>query len=81
MIVVLSVPCAGLAGWQTLNRITNPETWKQSRRTSMPLAKLAGRVAEFQLRHRRHFLSEHPQTTEMYYMAEWDYVRNHLELH
>ncbi|CAK0820075.1 unnamed protein product, partial [Prorocentrum cordatum] len=30
LITILSVPCTGLAGWQTLNKFTNPETWKQS---------------------------------------------------
>ena len=79
-VVIMSVPCTGMAGWQRLNKITNPESWTQSRKLSEPLGRLAGQISEYQLRRRRHFLSEHPQTTEMYHLDEWAYARNHPSL-
>ena len=74
MVAILNVPCIGLTGWQTLNEYANPETWRQSKQMPVPLANLAGNIAEMQLKHHRHFISEHPQTTEMYHMAELGYV-------
>ena len=79
-VVIMSVPCTGMAGWQRLNRITNRASWEHSRETSVPLGRLAGQVAEYQLRRKRHFISEHPQTTEMYHLDEWAYARNHPSL-
>ena len=40
--IIASSPCTGLAGWASLNRIINPESWHQSRSISVPLGKLAG---------------------------------------
>ena len=79
-IVVTSTPCTGLAGWQSLNRVINHAAWLASRRISLPLAKLTGQVATYQLRREYHFISEHPKGIKMYHLNEWRGVRNHPRL-
>ena len=77
LIVILSPPCKGRGGWASMNRILHPDTQQRVDRITIPLCQLAGKIALHQLRHGRHFLSEHPQTTDMYKMSEWREVRNH----
>ena len=44
---------------------------------SLPLGKLGGEVALYQLRRSRHFFSEHPKGSDMYRMKEWQAVGTH----
>ena len=72
--VIMSPRCAGLAGWQTLNHVLHNEVWRRSKIVSVPLERLCGQVALYQLRHGRHYLREHPCGTELYSMDPWPTV-------
>ena len=48
-VAVISTPCTGLAGWSSLNRVINPQAWLRSRRISLPLGRLGGRTALYQV--------------------------------
>ena len=74
-LAVMSSPCTGLAGWQSLNKVINYEAWSRSRRVSIPLGRLAGRTALFQLQGKRHFFKEQPAGSDLYKLAEWEEVQ------
>ena len=80
LVVVMSPPCTGLAGFSGLNRIVNPDAWHSSRLVSLPLGDLAGHIAHFQLNHSRHFVCENPKGSELYTLPSWIPVVNHPNL-
>jgi hypothetical protein len=73
-IMLLSTPCTGMKGFKKLNQKINPEDYARSRRVSVPLAKLAGRVARLQLDSGRHFVAEHPRGSDIWKLQEWQGV-------
>eukprot|EP00959_Pyramimonas_sp_CCMP1952_P377864 7915473-Pyramimonas_sp.AAC.1 len=48
VVIVMSPPCRGLAGWATFNRMMNPVAHAASRQISEPLGHLCGEVALYQ---------------------------------
>ena len=58
-------PCMGMKGLSGLNRAINHEAWLRSRRVSVPLANLAGYSAAEQVKEGRHFIAEHPQSSDL----------------
>ena len=80
LVVIMSPPCTGLAGFSGLNRIVNPDGWYASREVSLPLGDLAGHIAAYQLKVNRHFLCENPQGSELYTLPSWMPVANHSNL-
>ena len=64
-VLIISTPCTGMKGFSALNRAINYAAWLRSRRVSVPLGKLAAVAAMIQLRAGRHFLAEHPQSSDL----------------
>lgn len=70
--VILMAPvCKGYSKWGHLNRRMNHDAWLASRRISVPLAKLSGKVAKVQVDSGRHFLVEQPQGSGLFQEKEW----------
>ena len=73
-IVLISTPCTGMKGFSALNRAINHTAWLKSRRVSVPLGKLAGKVALIQLRANRDALAEHPQGSDLFKLPVWKLI-------
>ena len=78
VMVINAPPCTGMAGWKSMNRAHNYDAWHRSRTVGIPLAKLAAEVAEYQLRHRKHFLVENPKDSDIFQLPEWQRLRPSL---
>ena len=65
------MPCTGMKGFSALNRAINHEAWQRSRRVSVPLAKLVGLAAMVQMNGGRHFIAEHPQSSDLWMLPAW----------
>lgn len=76
LVTIHSSPCTGLAGYSSINRIVNHNSWASSREVSVPLGHLSGEIATFQLKAGRHFFSEHPAGSEMYQLRPWHMLSN-----
>jgi len=74
MILIISTPCTGMKGFSALNRAINHSGWLRSRRVSVPLAKLAGIAAMAQMSAGRHFIAEHPQSSDLWQLPEWRFI-------
>ena len=74
---IMGPPCKGLKGLAPLNKVINRPAWLASRRLSIPLARLSGEVALYQLAVARHFLNEQPQGSDLYDIPPWPRVRVH----
>ena len=60
-IMILSTPCIGMKAFAGINRVNAPEAYRRSRMLSVPLGRVAGDVAYYQIGNGRDFISEHPQ--------------------
>ena len=78
VMVIMAPPCTGMAGWKAMNRAHNYDAWHRSRTIGIPLAKFAAEVAEYQLKHRRHFLVENPKDSDIFQLPEWQRLRPSL---
>ena len=65
-VLIISTPCTGMKGFSALNRVINNTAWRKSRRESVPLANLAGVAASAQMKAGRHFIAEHPQSSDLW---------------
>ena len=71
VVLIISTPCTGMKGFSALNRSINPAAWRRSRKVSVPLGKLGGLLALIQMKEGRHFIAEHPQGSDMWFLPEW----------
>ena len=76
----MPTPCTGMAGWSALNQVINQSTWLASRRVSERFGDLAGRIAMYQLNHKRHFIKENPRNSDLYKLPVWQKVREHPQV-
>ena len=79
-ILIISTPCTGMKGFSALNRAINHAGWLRSRRVSVPLAKLAGIAAMAQMSAGRHFIAEHPQSSDLWQLPEWRFIAYHCSI-
>ena len=71
LVVVMSPPCRGMAGFQSLNRVISYQAWRVFRVISEAIGDLCAEVALFQMACQNHFLNEHPQGSELYQRRLW----------
>ena len=67
--------CAGLGGWNALNKVLHHDSWLRSRRISLPLGRLAAQSAMYQISKARHFLAENPFPSDVFTTPEWQLVK------
>ena len=77
LVVIMGPPCTPFGGWGRFNRVNIPAGWQRSYETCAPIARLCGRIAEFQLAAGRHFVRENPYLTDMDYEQPWPRVLRH----
>ena len=70
-VTIMAPPCRGYSKWGHLNRKINPEAWMESRKMSVPLARLSGDVALEQVDNGRHYLVEQPQGSGLFQEDCW----------
>ena len=79
-ILIMSTPCTGMKGFAALNRAIHHEGWLRSRRVSVPLAKLAGLAAMAQMKAGRHWIAEHPQSSDLWQLPVWREIARHCSV-
>ena len=70
-VILMAPPCKGYSKWGHLNKRINYDAWLASRKLSVPLAKLSGRIAQEQVSAGRHFFVEQPHGSGLYDEPEW----------
>ena len=70
-ILIMSTPCTGMKGFAALNKAIHRAGWLKSRRVSVPLANLASIAALAQVQAGRHFIAEHPQSSDLWMLPIW----------
>ena len=76
--ILLAPPCKGYSKWGHLNKKINYEAWLNSRKLSVPLARLSGDVAAEQVSSGRHAFVEQPHGSGLFEEPEWLKLRPHL---
>lgn len=70
-VILLAPPCKGYSRWGHLNKMINYDAWLESRKLSVPLARLSGNVAAEQVSAGRHAFVEQPYGSGLYDEPEW----------
>ena len=70
-VIILAPPCKGYSRWGHLNKKINYDAWLESRKLSVPLARLSGDVAAEQVSAGRHAFVEQPYGSGLYDEPEW----------
>ena len=70
-VTIMAPPCKGYSKWGHLNKRINYEAWIESRKLSVPLARLSGDIAIKQVKAGRHYLVEQPQGSGLYQEPQW----------
>ena len=70
-VILLAPPCKGYSKWGHLNRKINYQAWVNSRKLSVPLARLSGDVALEQVSNDRHFFIEQPHPSGLFEEPQW----------
>ena len=65
-VILLAPPCKGYSKWGHLNKKINYEAWLNSRKLSVPLARLSGDVAVEQVSSGRHAFVEQPHGSGLF---------------
>ena len=80
LVIIMAPPCKGFGALQNLNKIINPDAWKQAKREGIPLARLCAQLARFQMQSGRHFILEQPAGSTMFELDEWKRLATDFEL-
>ena len=71
MVIIMSPPCTAFGAWSAYNKVHAHEAWYESYRLGRPLAKLSAQIAQWQLDHGLHFVTENPWTSKLWQLPEW----------
>ena len=66
LVVVAGPPCTAFANLAKINVLKYPETYNESRKVGLALARLMAEVCMTQLQNGRYFLIENPQGSELF---------------
>ena len=73
LVIVGGPPCTAFGNWSRMNRITNPDSYANSRSVGLQLAAVMIKVIEAQMRNERFFILENPAGSELFKLP--DYVK------
>ena len=79
-IIIMVPPCRGFLGFAPINRKINRAGWERSMLISIPLARLCGAIALWQMSQGRHFIVEQPAGSEMFRLEEWQKLAEKYEI-
>ena len=74
---VMAPVCSPYGPLGALVKNNYPESWKESMRTAMPIAKFCGNIALIQLRKGKSFIQEQPYPSTLYEETPWPQVLRH----
>ena len=79
-ILLINRPCTGMKRFNALNRAIHHAGSVRSQRISVPLGNLAGIAAMAYLQAGRHFIAEHPQSSDLWKLPVWREISRHCNV-
>ena len=73
-VIVMGPPCTAFSGWARYNMTHAFEAWSRSYAIGYPLALLSAQVAKLQLKSGRHFLTENPWSSTIWFLPTWQEI-------